>query len=322
MPATIAQPSANLGPESGPAAAAWTSVAGLASGLNRMPPTALLLLAVVSVQLGGALASVLFFTLSPIGITFASSAFSAVVLTLLGRPRRLFGGSGALLRRHAGLILGFGIVNLLLSLGYYLALERLPLGIVATVTFLGPLGLAVATSRRFVHFVWIGVAVIGVLLLTPEIGAAAIDGGLDPIGLIEAAVAGLAWAAFVPMSKRTGAIFPGTDGLALAFWVAAIAMLPVALIEGSVLDTDAVGLAGAFGVSLLGVVIPLALEFKALQSMTARTYGILLTLEPAIGALVGVLFLAQAAGPRMIVAVACVTLAALGVTLTDRRESD
>src|SRR3954464_6991346 len=183
----IAQPSAGLGPDSdrpGPVqyptalSAPPSAKAAIAFGLGKLPPGVLLLFAIISVQLGGALAAVLFFTLSPIGITFASSAFAAIVLTACGRPRLWSRGSTVLLRRHFGLILGFGAVNLALSLGYYLALERIPLGILATVTFLGPLGLAVATSRRAVHFLWIGIAAFGVALLTPEVGAAA---GLDPI---------------------------------------------------------------------------------------------------------------------------------------------
>jgi inner membrane transporter RhtA len=96
--------------------------------------------------------------------------------------------------------------------------------------------------------------------------------------------------------------------------------LPLALLEGSIQRTGIAGIAGALGVSLLGVVLPLVLEFRALQRMSARTYGILVTLEPAVGALVGVILLSQPAGPRMVVAVTCVTLAALGVTLSDRRE--
>jgi inner membrane transporter RhtA len=320
QPATITQPSTDLGPQSGsPRIADPISVA--ATGFAKLPPTALLLLAIVAVQLSGALASFVFSSLRPIGVTFASVLFSAVLLTLFGRPQSLLRGSRALIRRHAGLILAYGAVNIALALPYYLALERIPLGILATITFLGPLGLAVVTSRRLVHFLWIGIAAIGVALLTPDIGTTLDASGLDPLGLFYAAIAGIAWAAFVLLSKRTGAIFPGTDGLALALWVAGLALLPAALLEGSIQQTGFAGLAGALGVALLGTILPLVLEFQALRHMSARTYGILVTLEPAVGALVGVILLSQPAGPRMLVAVACVTLAALGVTLSDRRDA-
>jgi inner membrane transporter RhtA len=327
MMQAIAQPSIGPHAESpAPAAApspstgAAAPVAALASGFARLPPTVLLLLAIVAVQLGGALASFVFSALGPVGVTFASSLFAALLLTLFGRPQPLLRGSRSLLRRHFGLILAYGAVNVALALPYYLALERIPLGILATITFLGPLGLAVATSRRPVHFLWIGIAALGVALLAPDIGTTLSDGGLDPLGLFYAAIAAVAWAAFVLLSKRTGAIFPGADGLALALWVCAVALLPAALLEGSLQQTGFLGIAGALGVALLGVILPLVLEFQALRKMSARTYGILVTLEPAIGALVGMALLGQPAGPRMIVAVACVTLAALGVTLSDRKD--
>jgi inner membrane transporter RhtA len=315
MHAAIAQPSTGLGPNAEPAAAPAPGSAAAAGGLHRLPPTALMLLAIVCVQLGAALATVLFSSLGPVGTAFASSLFSALALTLISQPRALFMQSGRLLRRHARLILAFGVVDVAMVLPFFLALERIPLGIASTVAFLGPLGLAVATSRRLVHFLWIGIAALGVALLTPEIGS-----NIDPLGLFYAAIAALAWAAFVPLSKRTGAVFPGNAGLALAMWVSAALLLPVAIAEGSLISASLGDIAGALGVSLVGTVLPLVLEFRALQRMSARTYGILVTLEPAVGALVGLLLLGQPASLRMVLAVACVMLAALGVTLSDRRE--
>jgi inner membrane transporter RhtA len=322
MQPAIAQPSMGPGPHSqSPVAGTAAPIAALATGFAKLPPTALLLLAIVAVQLGGALASMVFSSLGPVGVTFASSLFSAVLLTLFGRPQFLRRGSQPLLRRHGGLILAYGAVNIALSLPYYLALQRIPLGILATITFLGPLGLAVVTSRRLVHFLWIGIAAIGVALLAPDIGATLTEGGLDPLGLFYAAISGAAWAAFVILSQRTAAVFPGTDGLTLALWVCAVVLLPAALLEGSIQQTGFIGILGALGVAILGVILPLVLEFQALRQMSARTYGILVTLEPAVGALVGVTLLSQPAGPRMLVAVACVTLAALGVTLSDRKDA-
>jgi inner membrane transporter RhtA len=316
MQAVLTQPSAGLGPESDrPASSAPVSGGLIADGIQRLPPGLVMLLAIVCVQLGSALATVLFSRLGPVGTAFASSAFSAAALILISQPRALFLHSGTLIRRHALLILAFGIVDVAMVLPFFLALERIPLGIAATVAFLGPLGLAVATSRRLVHFLWIGIAALGVALLTPDIGS-----DLDPLGLFYAALAALGWAAFVPLSKKTGAVFPGNQGLALGMTASALILLPAALFEGSIADAGLLDLAGALGVSLVGTVLPLVLEFHALQRMSARTYGILVTLEPAVGALVGVIFLAQPAGPRMILAVLCVMLAALGITLTDKRE--
>lgn len=320
MQLAIAQPSSGLTPDRPLASIAGPGDAA-ASGLGRVPPTALLLLAIIFVQLGAALATVLFSSIGATGTAIASTFFSALVVTLLIGVGVLpaggltLSGVACAAPRHWRLLLLFGLACALLTLSYYLALETLPLGIVATVTFLGPLGLAVATSRRLVHFIWIGIAAIGIALLAPEVGS-----HLDLLGLGYAVVAALAWAGFVPLSKRIGEVLPGQAGLACALWLATAMLLPLLLVERSLFTADLADLAGAFAVALLGVVLPTVLEFQALQKMSARTYGILVTLEPAIGAVVGVLCLDQPAGPRMVVAVVCVMLAALGVTLSDRQE--
>jgi inner membrane transporter RhtA len=280
----------------------------------------LLLLAIVFVQLGGALATVLLASIGPVGTTLAVALAAAVVLTLWVRPR-----PDRRLRAHWRLILLFGLVNVLLALPYFLALGRVPLGVLATVTFLGPLGIAVATSRRLMHFALIGIAGLGVALLTPDIGAIG-AAGLDPLGLVYAALAALGWAAFVPMSKRMGEVFSGLEGLVYAYWVEALLVLPAAaLLEdggaGSIAAMRPADLLAVLGVALLSTALPNALEYRALQRMSARTYGILVTLEPAAGAIVGIVCLDQPAGGRMLLAIACVTLAALGITLSDRRDS-
>jgi inner membrane transporter RhtA len=133
-----------------------------------------------------------------------------------------------------------------------------------------------------------------------------------------AAVTGVAWAAFVPLSKWAGRVLPGHDGLTVGLWVASLLLLPFALAEGSVGHAGGIELAGALVIALLNVVLPMVLEFRALQRMSARTYGVLTTLEPAIGALLGTVLLGQEIGFRTAAAVACVTLAALGITLSDR----
>jgi inner membrane transporter RhtA len=322
MQIAISQPTSGPRPEQPASSAIATPGSVTAFGLGRLPPTVLLILAIVFVQLGGALATILLSSIGATATAFASTLCSAAVVTLLqgvgvipAEGLTLIGTARAA-RPHLRLLLLFGVSIALLTLFYFLALDRLPLGIVATITFLGPLGLAVATSRRVVHFVWIGIAALGVGLLTPEVGA-----HLDPVGLLYAALGALAWAAFVPLSKLAGTVLPGQAGLAVALWIGSVMLLPLAFIDGGLFGADLPDLAGALAVSLLGVVLPMILEFQALQNMSARTYGILLTLEPAAGALVGVLCLGQPAGPRMLVAVACVMLAAIGVTLSDRHDA-
>lgn len=294
-----------------------TRSASLVARLGRladgMPPAGLILLSMLSIQVSSALATELFVDLGPIGTTVSSSIFAAIILTLIVRPkldRRQI--------RHAGWIVGFGVVDACMALPFFLALQYIPLGIASAVAFCGPLGLAIITSRRVIDFLWIALAVAGIALMTPLTGEA-----LDPLGLGLAAISAIAWALFVLVARRLGGVLPGNVGLTLGMWAASVIMLPFALGEGTMLRIGDLGLgglavlAGAGAVGLLNVILPLTLEFRALQRMPARSYGILVTLEPAIGALVGLIWLGQAISLRASLAIGCVTLAALGVSLTD-----
>ena len=276
-----------------------------------VPPPGLLLISIVSIQLGAAVAVDLFPVLGPTGTAFLRLAFAAVLLIVA--TRRTI-NSGA--RRHAGSLLLYGAILGVMNLSFYEAISRIPLGIAVAIEFVGPLGLAAITSRRARDFAWIALGGLGIVLLTPEIGRA-----LDPVGVALAGVAGLCWAGFTVMSQRVGRVMPGNSGLAFAMLVAALVVLPVELAVGSLAGLNAGLLAAALAVAILSTAMPLTLEFEALKRMTARTYGILVTMEPVVATVVGALLLTQAIGVQGILAVACVTAAALGVTISDRREA-
>jgi len=277
-----------------------------------VPPPGLLLVSIVSIQIGAAVAVNLFPAIGPIGTTFLRLAFSAVLLVIVAR--RTIDGSA---RRHAGLLLLFGFSIAATNLCFYGAIDRIPLGIAVAIEFMGPLGLAVATSRRLRDFAWIGLAVVGIALLTPDIGSA-----LDPLGVGLALLAGAGWASFVLLSRRVGSVVTGGSGLALAMVAASLFTLPVELVSGGRLGQLDLGLlAAALAVAILSTALPLSLEFEALKRMTPRTYGILVTLEPVTAVVVGAIALHQGLGPKAMLAVACVTAAALGVTISDRRGS-
>jgi inner membrane transporter RhtA len=229
--------------------------ARVAQALGRLPPTALVLLSVLAVQLGSALATVLFSSLGPAGTAFATTAFSAAVLTALARPRL-----DNRIRKHTLLLLLFlfGLADVGMVLPFFVALQYIPLGVASAVTFLGPLVLAAATSHRPLHFLWIGIGALGVGLLTPAIG-----GDLDLRGLGLAALAALGWAGFVPLSKLAGRAFDGVDGLTFGLWAATGMLLPFALAEGPVLHAGIVELGGALAVAVLGTLLPMALEYRA-----------------------------------------------------------
>jgi len=283
----------------------------LGAAAGRTPPAILLILSILSVQLGSALATVFFSGLGPAGTAFVSTLFSAMVLTVL-KPRPTL---NTRIAKHALFLLLFGVAIAMVILCYFLALQYIPLGIASTIAFLGPLVLAIATSRKVMDFAWIALALVGLLLLTPEIGAT-----LDALGLFYAALAAIAWAAFVPLSKRGQTLFDGVSGLSLAMWVASFLIAPFAVAEGGVFTASATDLLGACAVALLATILPFAMEYRALRRMSARTYGILLTLEPALGAIVGAVFLAQGLGWSAVIAIFCVTIAAMGVTVVQGDE--
>ena len=287
------------------------STSPFARAVAAVPPPGLLLISIVSIQLGAAVAVDLFPVLGPVGTAFLRLTFSAALL--LVATRRSIGWD---VRRHAGSLLLYGAILGVMNLSFYGSISRIPLGIAVAVEFIGPLGLAAVTSRRARDFAWIALAGIGIALLTPEIGRA-----LDPVGVALAGVAGLCWAGFTVMSQRVGRAMPGNAGLAIAMLVAALVVLPVELAVGSLGGLTPGLLAAALAVAILSTAMPLTLEFEALKRMTARTYGILVTMEPVVATVVGALLLSQALGVPAILAVACVTAAALGVTISDRRDT-
>ncbi len=284
----------------------------LARAVAAVPPPGLLLVSIVSIQLGAAVAVNLFPVLGPVGTTFLRLAFSAVLVMAVARHSLAWEDA----RHHVGALLTYGAILALMNLSFYGAIARIPLGIAVAIEFVGPLGLAVATSRRGRDFAWIGLAFLGIVLLTPQIG-----GSLDPVGVALAGVAGLCWAGFTVMSQRIGRALPGNSGLAIGMVVAALVVLPVEVVVGGLGGLDLGLLGAALAVAILSTAVPLSLEFEALQRMTARSYGILVTLEPVVAAGVGALLLSQAMGPTGVLAVACVTVAALGVTVSDRRDA-
>jgi inner membrane transporter RhtA len=279
-----------------------------ARAVAAVPPPGLLLVSIVSIQLGAAVAVHLIDSLGPIGTVFLRIGFSAILLLVVER-RRI--GAGA--RRHAGLLLLFGCVIGAMNMCFYGAIARIPLGIAVAIEFVGPLGVAALTSRQLKEFAWIGLAVAGLVLLTPSIGT-----DLDPVGVGLALAAGAGWASVVLISPRAARTV-GSAALALAMLVASLFTLPFALAAGGLDRLDLLLLAGALVVAVFSTALPLSLEFNALQRMTARAYGVVVTMEPVVAALVGALVLGQALPPAALLAIACVTAAAIGVTLSDRR---
>ena len=298
------------------------AVAGLSESL---PPSSLLIVGMITVQLGAALAKDLFGSLGAAGVVFLRVGFAALVLLALWRPWRraqtAVGGRTSILTgiRRADYLamVAFGLILALMNFTFYSALTRIPLGIAVTVEFIGPLAVAVAGSRRALDLLWVVLAVGGILLLAPLgiLGSVA----LDPLGLLLAVGAGACWAVYILLTARVGRAFPGGTGLSLAMTVGAVALAPVGIARaGSALLDPHLLMLGA-GVALLSSVVPYSLEIAALRRMSTSTFGVFMSLEPAIAALVGWLVLHEALELRAIVALSLVTTAAVGATRTGAR---
>lgn len=275
--------------------------------LGSVPPPALILLGIVSVQVGAGLAKNLFARSSPEAVVMMRLLTSAVVLGVVNRS-----ALRDLRRLHSWADIGvaalFGLTLALMNACFYQALARLPLGIAVTIEFLGPLSVSILGSRRRLDLLWALLALSGVALLA--------HGGHDvPLtGVGFALLAAAGWAGYILLSGATGRRFAGSSGLAVASVVGATAMLPlgVGTAGASLLDPEL--LLVAAGVGLLSSVIPYSLELDALRRMSARVFGILMSLEPAVGALVGLVFLGEVLQWREWVAIGLVITACVGAT--------
>lgn len=268
-----------------------------------MPPVALVLLAAASVQFGAGLAKTVFDDAGPGGTVFLRVLFATVVLMAVWRPR-LKGRAGRDLLL-AGL---FGLTLAGMNLAFYEALDRIPLGIAVTFEFVGPLGVAVASSRRVLDVLWVVLAAAGILLLS-DFGD---FGSLDVPGVGLALLAGCFWAGYIVLSARTGQAFPGGAGLALAMAAASLVLLPVGIADaGDALLEPGVLVLGA-AVAMLSSAIPYSLELEALRKLPAGVFGVLLSLDPAVAALAGYVVLGEILGGRELAAIGLVVAASAG----------
>lgn len=277
----------------------WQGVAG------SVPPPMLVLLGVVSVQIGGALAKNLFSQLPPTAVVFLRIATGALILLAVARPK-LRGLSRADILAGVAFGLSLGLMNL----SFYEALARLPIGIAVAIEFIGPLSVAVAASHRRADVLWVALAATGILLLAPWGDA----GGVSWAGIGFAALAGAFWAAYILLASSVGGRFPGTGGLTFAMVVSMIVIAPVGIATGGAEMLRPELLLVGIGVGLLSSVIPYTLELEALRRMSKRVFGILMSIEPAAAALAGLIFLGEVLELRQWAAIGCVVIASIGAT--------
>ena len=286
---------------------------GLRDVVGSVPPTGFVVLSIFSVQLGAAVAKSLFESLGPGGTVFLRIAFAALALLVLWRPRLSGYAGGDYLIACA-----FGLTLVGMNFSIYQAFDRIPLGVAVTIEFVGPLSVAILGSRRLLDLLWASLAAAGILLLAPLGILGSVN--LDPLGVAFALLAGCFWASYILLSARTGQRFPGNTGLVFALCVGTVVLLPVGISGAGYALLNPWLLLAGFGVAMLSSAIPYSLELEALRKIPARVFGVLMSLEPAVAALVGFIVLGEQLGPRAVAAILLVTVAAAGASRFGGRE--
>ncbi len=268
------------------------------------PPWTWVVASMITIQLGAGLSHPMLLTSGAASVTWLRLCWASVLLVAFVRPfdafRQVFAG-----RAWCAVVLG--VASGVMTLCYFESLARIPQGMANAIEFLGPLAVAVAGSRRAVDFLWAGLAAVGVVLLLQP----GRSWQPDVAGIAYAAGSAVCWGLYIILTKRVGARFAGLDGLAMSMTVAALVTAPVGLAQAwGVVSTRDVLAAG--GLAILIPVLPYVLEISALRRLSTRTFGILMSAEPAIATVIGAVLLAQIPGVLPAVGFACVIAASIG----------
>ena len=275
-------------------------------------PVGLLLIAMASIQTGASLAKSMFPVVGAQGTTTLRLIFASVIMIVLLRPWK-----ARLTARSLRTVAVYGIALGGMNLLFYMSLQTIPLGIAVALEFTGPLAVAIYASRKAIDFLWIALAIVGLLLLIPT---GATSASMDLTGAAYALGAGVCWALYILFGQKAGAD-NGVQTAALGVMIAALFVSPFGIAHaGASLLTPSV-IPVALGVAILSTALPYTLEMVALTRMPARTFGTLMSVEPAIAALSGLLFLQEYLSFAQWMAISCIILASVGATLTMGREA-
>ncbi len=273
-----------------------------------LAPVPSVLLAILSVQGGAAIAKGLFPVLGAAGTVGLRIGISAVLLLLAVRPRL-----GQLRAAQWRAVVPYGLALGTMNFLFYCALARIPLGLAVTLEFVGPLAVALAGSRRWADVAWVLLAGVGIALLAPWGGS-----NLDVPGMLFALLAGGAWAGYIVLGGRVAAVLPGPRGVAVGMLFASLTVLPFSVAAGGWALLTPRLLAAGTALAVLSSALPFTLEMNALRHLPSRTFSILMSLEPAAAAVCGLVFLHERLTLAQWLAVALVMAASAGATLTAR----
>lgn len=275
-------------------------------------PILVILIAMISIQSGASLAKSLFPLVGAPGVTALRLALGTLILVVIFKPWRLrFAQEQRLPLLLYGLSLG--AMNYL----FYLSIQRIPLGVAVALEFTGPLAVALFGSRRPLDFVWVALAVLGLWFLLP-LGQSVAQ--IDPVGALLALGAGACWAVYILTGQRAGEEH-GPATVAMGSLIAAVVFVPMGMIQASDTLFQWGLLLPGLGIAILSTALPYSLEMVALTRMPSKTFGTLMSMEPALAALSGMVFLGETLTATQTLALGAIILASMGSTLTMRRET-
>ncbi len=283
----------------------------LSSRLNSVPPEVLIVTGTVSVQFGGGLATNLIHQFGPLPAVMMRTVYATILLVIFQRARIRGASRVALLS-----CLGLGVILAAMNTLFYVGISRIPLGVAVTIEFWGPLAVAVLGSRRPLDLLWVVLAATGIYTLAG--GRLQAD---DAVGVVAVFGAGFCWANYIGVGGRVAQEWPDGRGLTIAMVVSSTIVVPLTLILGDLrpLLVQPGAIAAGIVVAVCSSVIPYTCEIAALRRLPAATFGVLMSLEPAIAALMGFLLLGQVLRLEDLIAIALVAVASAGASLSARR---
>lgn len=273
-------------------------------------PVALVIGSMLSITLGASLAKSLFEVAGPSGISVARIGVGATILCAFWRPWRF-----QLSRAQLKVIFFYGVCLGFMNLLFYSAIARLPIGLAIAIEFLGPLGVAIAYSKKAIDFFWAFLAAVGIILILPF---HQLSSGVDWTGVIYALGAAALWALYILTGKRASGLAPGGAVTSIGMTVAFIVILPIGATRALEILGQSDLLVPALGVGFLSSALPYSLEMIALKKLPEKYFGLLMSLEPAIGGLVALAFLGEILNVVQWTAIVCVVVASLGSSYTNR----
>ena len=277
--------------------------------LFNIPPIPAVLFAIISVQSGAAIAKTLFPAIGAAGTASLRIGISAIILLAIYRPN-LF----KITPNQWKIVISYGLSLGAMNLIFYLAIERIPIGLAVTLEFIGPLLVAVIGSKRLIDYLWVLLATAGIVLIAPWS-----NNGIDLLGVLFALLAGAFWAAYIVLGTKVSKIMKGGDAVATGMLFASILIVPFGISENGLNNLTPTFLYLGIALALLSSAIPFTLEMKALGQLPTRTFSILMSLEPAAASICAFIFLQEYLTFNEILAVVFVVIASVGSTITSKR---